>query len=153
MVNKFCKFAMFMLCINSICGCNKKVDVTMELSNESYISSEYSEYLVPLDYDLKKAANSGFVLYKDEDIKNEEKIDEFYQKSKNNKNCYLNIVRYTVEGDPIIYSYIYLDGEYILCVDNRRDNYNSDNKIIVTKIKRIEISKDVLGRKIIIEKY
>lgn len=154
MVNKFCKFAMFMLCVNSVCGCEVKHnnDFDYVLDNEN--DSSYTEYVLPLDYDFNSAIEDGFVIYNNDDtIDNEEKIDEFYTKSQNNEEVMIYIIRYTIEGDPVVSTYVYKDGKYTLYIDDRRDSYAEETGVEVKEIKRIEISKDSKGRKIIIQKY
>ena len=154
MVNRFCKFAMFMLCVNSMCGCSGRiVSSKLNLIPESDDTTNIQEYVLPIDYDFDEAIDDGYVLYNNNDVvDNEEKIDEFYNKSRNNEECKIYIVHFTTEGDPIISTYVYKDGMYMVYIDSRRDEYGIqgiDKKVI----KRIEISEDNLGRKIIIEKY
>lgn len=154
MVNKFCKFAMFMLCINSMCGCGTKVKNDLEFVPEEDNDSSYTEYVLPMDYDFSKAKESGFVIYNnDSTIENEEKIDEFYNKSLNNEESSIYIIRYTTEGDIVVSTYVYKEGNYTLYIDNRRDGDTDEATIETKEIRSIELSLDNDGRKVIIQKY
>ncbi len=154
MVNKFCKFAMFMLCVNSLCGCGSTIKNKSDYITEIEDDSSYSEYILPMDYDLEKAKSDGCVIYyNDGKIDNEENIEKFYNDSINNKDSYLHILRFTMEGDAVISTYIYKDGEYSFCLDNRRDEMAVSKEVEFKKIKRIELSSDEFNRTVIIQTY
>lgn len=133
-----------------VTGCSKK--------NESTPYNHYQEegavdgYSIDAEYNFKNAAKDGFVIYQEDTIINEEKIEEFYNKTRNDQDCTLNILRYTSSNDPIVLQYIYKDNKYTVYIDNTRDK-TLQGKIIVRTIKDIEINTDSNGYKIIVEKY
>lgn len=154
MVNKFCKFAMFMLCINSMCGCSTKIRNEVDFIPVDNEESTYSEYILPTDYNFENAKKDGYVIYNnDGTIINEDKIEDFYNKSSNNENVVIHIIRYTIEGDPVVSTYVYKDSKYMLFIDNSRDEFAIDKKIDEKEIRSIELSLDSDGRKVIIQKY
>ena len=93
------------------------------------------------NYNFENAEESGYVVYQNgtDEIINYEKLNEFYDNSKNNINGKVTIVRYTIEGDPIIEQLHYLDGEYILFTDNMRDEFSADRSINQRIISSIDV--------------
>ncbi len=152
MVNKFCKFAMFMLCMNSVVGCGVKPNNNLTIIEEEDNTS-YTEYLLPEDYDFNNAIKDGYVVYSnDGTLSNEEKLELFYNNCLDNIEGNLFIIRYTIEGDAIVSNYVYKNGKYYLYIDNRRDGY-SDKDIEIKELKSITIDVDTYGRKMFIQKY
>lgn len=136
-------------CISLLTGCTKKEAIVYN----SYVDDDIIDgYNIKSDYDLKNAEKDGYVIVKDQEMINENKIDEFYSKTTNHQESTLTIVRYTEKEEAIIIQYVYKDETYTVYVDQTRIK-NEENKILVRTIKDIEIGYDNQGRKIIIEKY
>lgn len=153
MVNRLCKFAMLMLCVNSMCGCTNVIDENLKYIPDKEDNSSYSEYVLPMDYDFNNAIEDGYVLYNnDGTIENEDRIKEFCNNSKNNVEDIIYIVRFTPEGDEVVSTYVYVDGEYKLYIDSRRDGYSND-EVEIKILKRIDLSTDAYGRTMIVQSY
>lgn len=120
-----------------ISGCNAdKENANIDTTEEIKI-----EYTIPENYNLDNAEKDGYVKYLENEIINEDKIQGFYDKSKNDKDCSITIFKLTIEGNYIVEQYYYSNHRYTLFIDNTRDN--SDNpKIEKKEIKDIEITKD-----------
>ncbi len=141
--------ATMILIISLICSCTKKEE---NISKNIYTDDEIiDKYNIVADYDFKNAEKDGFVIYSNNKIINKEKIKEFYDNTTSNKEATLTIIRYTIEGDPVIIQYNYSDGKFIVYEDTTRDKY-SEGKIVSRKIKSIELEEDN-GIYEIIEKY
>lgn len=129
-------------------GCKNK-DFNLTLENEK-LSMDY--YTVDSDYDFKNAIEDGYVVYTHSGIENEDRIEEFYQKYLDNKDGVLTIVKYTVEGDPMVIQYVYKDNVLMVYEDYTRDSYGSNGEVTVKSIKTIELEVDDTGHISIIEK-
>lgn len=145
---------------NSICfilllcmlltGCVRKSDIVTY--NKYVDEKEIDGYNVTSDYDFSLAEKDGFVIIKEDEVINEDKIDEFYEKTMNHEEASLTIVRYTLDDEEIVIQYVYKDEVYTVFIDNTRDK-SEDGKVIVRTIKDIDIDYDDKGHKIIVEKY
>ncbi|HAB67519.1 MAG TPA: hypothetical protein DCE23_09160 [Firmicutes bacterium] len=143
------RFSIFLLlCMNFVGGCKNK-DFNLTLENEK-LSMDY--YTVDSDYDFKNAIEDGYVVYTHSGIENEDRIEEFYQKYLDNKDGVLTIVKYTVEGDPMVIQYVYKDNVLMVYEDYTRDSYGSNGEVTVKSIKTIELEVDDTGHISIIEK-
>ena len=113
------------------------------------INSDGSEYeqrfeeskKLPTDYMAEKAIENGDVVDLLGKISNLDKLDSFIQDVKDNKESFVRLVRYTLEGDPIIFSVFY-DKKQIKCyIDNTRDQYGGNStgikEVIYSKIEMI----------------
>ncbi len=134
--------------MNFVGGCKNK-DFNLTLENEK-LSMDY--YTVDSDYDFKNAIEDGYVVYTHSGIENEDRIEEFYQKYLDNKDGVLTIVKYTVEGDPMVIQYVYKDNVLMVYEDYTRDSYGSNGEVTVKSIKTIELEVDDTGHISIIEK-
>lgn len=136
--------------IISITGCTTKEYNSI---NNIYTDDKIiNNYNISSSYDLSKAESDGFVIYDLDKVINEEKIEDFYNDTQANKESILNIIKYTIEGDPIIIEYVYKEGKFIVYEDYTRDEYSNED-IIVKEIKEIELSYDNDGHRMIVEKY
>lgn len=141
---------LFLSCLSLLTGCSRK--------NESLVYNTYVDddvvdgYNVVTDYDFSKSEKDGFVIIKSGEVINENKIDEFYNKTTNNEDAILTIVRYTDEEEEIVVQYVYKDETYTVYIDSTRLK-NEKGKVLSRIIKDIEIGYDDNGHKIIIEKY
>lgn len=150
MKRKFYIYTTIILILSLACSCTKQVEnESKNIYTEDQIVDKYN---ISIDYDLKNAEKDGYVIVKDQEIINENKIDEFYSKTTNHQESTLTIIRYTEKEEAIIIQYVYKDETYTVYVDQTRIK-NEENKILVRTIKDIEIGYDNQGRKIIIEKY
>lgn len=150
MKRKFYIYTTIILVLSLACSCTKQVEnESKNIYTEDQIVDKYN---ISIDYDLKNAEKDGFVIYNnDNKIVNNNKIKEFYENTISNKEATLTIIRYTIEGDPIIIEYVYKEGNFIVYEDTTRDKYG-DGKIISRKIKSIELDEEN-GVYTIIEKY
>lgn len=139
----------FFVCMNILCGCHKK-SISYSPENDE-LSLDY--YTIKDDYDFANAAEDGYVIYKEENIINESVIQAFYNHYLANKDDTLTIIRYTIEGDPIIIQYVYKDNKLIVYEDYTRDQNSNHDEVIVKRLRNIELSRDDEGRITLIEKY
>lgn len=149
MINKVKLSVLLMLCMNLICGCGSK-ELDYQVDNEE-LSKDY--YSVKNDYDFKNAKKDGYVVYELDKVFNEDNILKFYENYKNNINDDLTIVKYTIEGDPMVIQYVYRDNKLIVYEDYTRDDYGSSDEISVKLIKEIELDRDDNNHIMIVEKY
>ncbi len=150
MKNKVYLCTTIILIISLVCACSKKSDNRVKnIYSDDEIIDKYN---ISNDYDLKNAEKDGFVIYQvDGKIINNIKIKEFYENTTSNKEDILTIIRYTIEGDPLITQYNYKEGKFIVYEDNTRDK-NDEGKIIMREIKNIELETED-GQYSIVEKY
>lgn len=82
---------------------------------------------LPEDYpeDLARA-NGDLVFISQAKTYNEEQLIEFVKKVEQNTPDWIRIVRYTLEGDPIIQMVSYNDGMFKYTIDYSRDSFGSD---------------------------
>lgn len=149
MKNKLYKYITFIIMIALLSGCSKKeINEVDNLYTDDEIIDKYN---ISKDYDLNNAEKDGFVIYNNNKVINKEKIKEFYDNTTSNQNSTLTIIRYTIEGTPIIIQYIYNDGKFIVYEDTTRDN-QGEGDIIAREIKSIELIEENDSYKLI-EKY
>lgn len=149
MKNKLYKYITFIIMIALLSGCSKKeINEVDNLYTDDEIIDKYN---ISKDYDLNNAEKDGFVIYNNNKVINKEKIKEFYDNTTSNQNSTLTIIRYTIEGTPIIIQYIYNDGKFIVYEDTTRDN-QGEGDIIAREIKSIELIVENDSYKLI-EKY
>lgn len=149
MKNKLYKYITFIIMIALLSGCPKKeINEVDNLYTDDEIIDKYN---ISKDYDLNNAEKDGFVIYNNNKVINKEKIKEFYDNTTSNQNSTLTIIRYTIEGTPIIIQYIYNDGKFIVYEDTTRDN-QGEGDIIAREIKSIELIEENDSYKLI-EKY
>lgn len=149
MKNKLYKYITFIIMIALLSGCSKKeINEVDNLYTDDEIIDKYN---ISKDYDLNNAEKEGFVIYNNNKVINKEKIKEFYDNTTSNQNSTLTIIRYTIEGTPIIIQYIYNDGKFIVYEDTTRDN-QGEGDIIAREIKGIELIEENDSYKLI-EKY
>lgn len=149
MKNKLYKYITFIIMIALLSGCPKKE--INEVDNIYTDDEIIDKYNISKDYDLNNAEKEGFVIYNNNKVINKEKIKEFYDNTTSNQNSTLTIIRYTIEGTPIIIQYIYNDGKFIVYEDTTRDN-QGEGDIIAREIKSIELIEENDSYKLI-EKY
>lgn len=80
---------------------------------------------------------SDDIIDKHGNLENKERLDEFFNNVQQGKDDSIRVVRYTTEGDPIIYSYEFENEEINVTIDTRRDGYGQGNVIyeICTSLK------------------
>ena len=70
-------------------------------------------------------------------LENQERFEKFFNNVQQGIDDSIRVVRYTTEGDPIIYSYKFENEEINVTIDKRRDEYGQGNVIneICTSLK------------------
>lgn len=119
---------------------DKQADITEEelKSIEDIIEKNINEHElienVPVEYPIDQAIKDGCVVISNNAVFNKGRLDDFIiNTSADNENKqfdFIRIVKYTIEGDPIITDLEYKKGAgYILTYDNTRDAFGADTKI------------------------
>lgn len=80
---------------------------------------------------------SDDIIDKHGNLENKERFDKFFNNLQQGIDDSIRVVRYTTEGDPIIYSYEFENEEINVTIDTRRDEYGQGNVIyeICTSLK------------------
>ena len=97
----------------------------------------------PIDNNMNKDSIPPYTKTSDDiidthgNLENKERFDEFFNNVQQGKDDNIRVVKYTTEGDPIIYSYAFENEKINVTIDTRRDNYGQGNVIhtICTSIK------------------
>lgn len=96
---------------------------------EKIISINDPEAELPAVYPKELAINNGDVVFISQNQSfNEEQVTEFIANVANSKNDWIRIVRFTLEGDPIIQQLVYNDGELNHTIDSTRDKFGAGEK-------------------------
>nr|WP_106782621.1 DUF4362 domain-containing protein [Lysinibacillus timonensis] len=77
------------------------------------------------------------------ELKNEERVEEFFIRVQQGKDDSIRVVKYTTEGAPILYEYNY-DGDWLqTTIDTSRDGYGSRGvtQTTCTTIEKVETNK------------
>lgn len=90
---------------------------------------------IPQNYPINQAVKDGCVVISNNSVFNKSKLDSFITNTnannENRKSDFIRIVKYTIEGAPVITDIEYKAGEgYKLTTDNTRDGYAVDTKVI-----------------------
>ena len=119
---------------------DKQADITEEelKSIEDIIEKNINEHElienVPVEYPIDQAIKDGCVVISNNAVFNKGRLDDFIintsADNENRQSDFIRIVKYTIEGDPIITDLEYKKGAgYILTYDNTRDAFGADTKI------------------------
>ena len=119
---------------------DKQADITEEelKSIEDIIEKNINEHElienVPVEYPIDQAIKDGCVVISNNAVFNKGRLDDFIintsADNENKQSDFIRIVKYTIEGDPIITDLEYKKGAgYILTYDNTRDAFGADTKI------------------------
>lgn len=65
-------------------------------------------------------------------VENKARFDEFLNKVQQGEDDRIRVVRYTTEGDPILYDYEFKNNKIFAVIDTRRDGYGSREIIQIT---------------------
>ena len=84
---------------------------------------------IPSDYSKDKAIEDKIYVSTYDEVYNNEIIEKFYESYKNKQECFMRMMRYTIEGDPIITDVLYDKDKVYVVEDNRRDGYASEGNI------------------------
>ena len=89
---------------------------------------------LPSDYQMEQAIKDGCVVITSNEVFNKSRLDSFITNtnanSKSRQSDYIRVVKYTIEGAPVITDLEYKAGEgYKLTTDNTRDGYSVDTKV------------------------
>ena len=119
---------------------DKQADITEEelKSIEDIIEKNINEHElienVPVEYPIDQAIKDGCVVISNNAVFNKGRLDDFIintsADNENRQSDFIRIVKYTIEGDPIITDLEYKKcAGYILTYDNTRDAFGADTKI------------------------
>ena len=120
---------------------NKQTEITkMDLESiENIIDNNIDDRKkleeIPQEYPINQAVKDGCVVVSNNSVFNKSRLDSFITNTnannENRQSDFIRIVRYTIEGAPIITDLEYKTGEgYKLTTDNTRDGYAVDAKVI-----------------------
>lgn len=121
---------------------NKQAEITEEeLKNiEGIIDNNIDEQKlldeIPQEYPIQQAIKDGCVVISYNTVFNKSKLDSFITNTnannENRKSDFIRIIKYTIEGAPVITDLEYKAGEgYILTTDNTRDGYAVDTNVVI----------------------
>lgn len=115
-----------------LAGCKQSEDATYKKLVKNSLE-------LPKNYTVELAVENGDVVDVHGDITNIEKLDKFVEDVSNGKKAFVRTVRYTIEGDPIIYT-LYYNGETIKgYIDNTRDEWGNPLEITESNYSKIEV--------------
>ena len=120
---------------------NKQTEITkMDLESiENIIDNNIDDRKkleeIPQEYPINQAVKDGCVVVSNNSVFNKSRLDSFITNTnannENRKSDFIRIVKYTIEGAPVITDLEYKTGEgYKLTTDNTRDGYAVDAKVI-----------------------
>ena len=126
---------------NAIEKGDKQADITEEQLNsiEEIIEKNIDERKlleeIPQEYSMQQAIKDGCIVTVGNTVFNKSRLDSFITNTNANnekrKTDFIRIVKYTIEGAPVITDLEYRTGEgYKLTTDNTRDGYAVDTKVI-----------------------
>ena len=121
---------------------NKQAEITEEeLKNiegiiDNNIDGQKLLDEIPQEYPMQQAIKDGCVVISNNTVFNKSKLDSFITNTnannENRKSDFIRIIKYTIEGAPVITDLEYKAGEgYTLTTDNTRDGYAVDTKVVI----------------------
>ena len=119
---------------------DKQADITEEELNyiEEIIENNIDEQKlleeIPQEYSMQQAIKDGCIVIVGNTVFNKGRLDSFITNinanNENRRSDFIRIVKYTIEGAPVITDLEYKTGEgYKLTIDNTRDGYAVDTKV------------------------
>ena len=89
---------------------------------------------IPQEYSMQQAIKDDCVVIVGNTVFNKSRLDSFITNTnannENRKSDFMRIVKYTIEGDPIITDLEYSENDgYIMTYDNTRDAFGADTKV------------------------
>lgn len=119
---------------------DKQADITEEELNyiEEIIENNIDEQKlleeIPQEYSMQQAIKDGCIVIVGNTVFNKGRLDSFITNTnannENRRSDFIRIVKYTIEGAPVITDLEYKTGEgYKLTIDNTRDGYAVDTKV------------------------
>ena len=97
---------------------------------------------IPSDYSKDKAIEDKVYVSTYDEVYNNEIIEKFYESYKNKQECFMRIMRYTLEGDPIITDVLYDKDKVYVVVDDRRDRYASEGNVTLKVFDKFGVEKE-----------
>ncbi len=94
------------------------------------------------DYSKDKAIEDKVYVSTYDEVYNKEIIEKFYESYKNKQECFIRIMAYTLEGDPIITDVLYDKDKVYVVVDDRRDGYASEGNVTLKVFDKFGVEKD-----------
>ena len=121
---------------------NKQTEITkidlesIENIIENNINNKKKLEEIPQNYPINQAVKDGCVVISNNSVFNKSKLDSFITNTnannENRKSDFIRIIKYTIEGAPVITDLEYKAGEgYTLTTDNTRDGYAVDTKVVI----------------------
>ena len=121
---------------------NKQTEITnidlesIENIIENNIDNRKKLDEIPQEYPMQQAIKDGCVVISYNTVFNKSKLDSFTTNTnannENRKSDFIRIIKYTIEGAPVITDLEYKAGEgYTLTTDNTRDGYAVDTKVVI----------------------
>ena len=121
---------------------NKQTEITksdleiIENIIENNIDDKKKLEEIPQNYPINQAIKDGCVVISNNSVFNKSKLDSFITNTnannENRKSDFIRIIKYTIEGAPVITDLEYKAGEgYTLTTDNTRDGYAVDTKVVI----------------------
>lgn len=121
---------------------NKQTEITkidlesIENIIENNIDNKKKLEEIPQNYPINQAVKDGCVVISNNSVFNKSKLDSFITNTnannENRKSDFIRIIKYTIEGAPVITDLEYKAGEgYTLTTDNTRDGYAVDTKVVI----------------------
>ena len=121
---------------------NKQTEITkidlesIENIIENNIDNKKKLEEIPQNYPINQAVKDGCVVISNNSVFNKSKLDSFITNTnannENRKSDFIRIIKYTIEGAPVITDLEYKVGEgYTLTTDNTRDGYAVDTKVVI----------------------
>ena len=84
---------------------------------------------------------SDNIIVRNDTLENKERFDQFLNNLQQGKDDSISVVKYTTEGDPIIYSYEFENEVINVTIDTTRDGYGQGN-ISHTTCTSIKVNED-----------
>lgn len=121
---------------------NKQTEITkidlesIENIIENNIDNKKKLEEIPQNYPINQAVKDGCVVISNNSVFNKSKLDSFITNTnannENRKSDFIRIIKYTIEGAPVITDLEYKAGEgYTLTTDNTRDGYAVDTEVVI----------------------
>lgn len=85
------------------------------------------------EYYDKSISSENTITYEVDETINSDRLQKFIDKVNNNKEDRINLIKYTIEGDPII-TQLHCNGDTIeIAIDRSKDEFGGKDKDIIDK--------------------
>ena len=86
---------------------------------------------IPNDYNKDNAIEDNVYVSSNTGLYNKEVIEKFYENYSDKEKCFMRLMGYTMEGEPIISDVLYANDKVYVVVDSTRDPYSEDRNVSV----------------------